>query len=214
MANEYNDKRLHSALGYLPPAEFEQAGGGKTMKSLRDSLLSWGRYPQTPGIYRLGASMVAFGGGRSRPRPFRRLSRRSGCVPAWPYPPLSYFQSGSHQPRRAILLQPTATTPLTDCLTIGVHRRKEVHTQRCSLARQTLFQDHYLHWKTLRAKTVAREARTWPLSRRRVHYRFGNVGLESPTRHAESVRYVASTIRKSCLGSSPHFSPADGRSTR
>ncbi len=91
------------------------------MKSLRDSLLSWGRCPQTPGIYRLGARMTALGGGRSRPRPFRRLSRRSGCVPAWPYPPLRYFQSGSHQPRRSILLQPTATTPLTDCLTIGVH---------------------------------------------------------------------------------------------
>ena len=94
------------------------------MKSLRDSLLSWGRCPQTPGIYRLGARMTALGGGRSRPRPFRRLSRRSGCVPAWPYPPLSYFQSGSHQPRRAILLQRTATTPLTDCLTIGVHCRR------------------------------------------------------------------------------------------
>ena len=65
--------------------------------------------------------MTALGGGRSRPRPFRRLRRRSGCVPAWPYPPLSYFQSGSHQPRRAILLQRTATTPLTDCLTVGVH---------------------------------------------------------------------------------------------
>ena len=38
------------------------------------------------------------------------------------------------------------------------------------------------------------------LSWRRVHYRFGNVGLESPTQHAESVRHVARMIRKSCLG--------------
>ena len=52
---------------------------------------------------------------------YLRLRRRSGCVPAWPYAPLNYFQSGSHQPRRAILLQRTATTPLTDCLTVGVH---------------------------------------------------------------------------------------------
>ena len=61
------------------------------------------------------------GGGTGRLRPFRRLSQRSGCVPAEPYPPLSYSQSGSHQPRRATGLQRTATTPLTACLTIGVH---------------------------------------------------------------------------------------------
>ena len=30
--------------------------------------------------------------------------------------------------------------------------------------------------------------------------RFGNVRLESPTQHAESVRHVARMIRKSCLG--------------
>ena len=34
---------------------------------------------------------------------------------------------------------------------------------------------------------------------RRVHDRFGNVGLESPTLHSESVCYVGRTIRKSCL---------------
>ena len=96
------------------------------MKSLRDDMLAWGRRPQTPGIYRFRARMDAagrpgFGGGRSRLQPFRQLSRRSGCVPAEPYPPLSYPQSGLHQPCRAILLQRTATTPLTDCLTFGVH---------------------------------------------------------------------------------------------
>ena len=48
------------------------------------------------------------------------------------------------------------------------------------------------------------------LSWRRVHDRFGNVGIESPTQHAESVRHIcvkpttswARTIRKSCLGQS------------
>ena len=49
-------------------------------------------------VYRALLLMAAFGGGWSRLRPFRRLSWRLGCVPAWPYPPLSYFQSGSHQP--------------------------------------------------------------------------------------------------------------------
>ena len=96
------------------------------MKSLRDDMLAWGRRPPTPGIYRFRArmdasKMLGFEGGRSRLQPFRQLSRRSGCVHAGPYPPLSHPQSGLHQPCRAILLQRTATTPLTDCLTFGVH---------------------------------------------------------------------------------------------
>ena len=91
------------------------------MRSLGNNRLDWGLCPQTPGICRFAARMRGYGGGAGRLRPFRRLSRRSGCVPAEPYPPLSYSQSGSHQPRRARRLQRTATTPLTDCLTIGVH---------------------------------------------------------------------------------------------
>ena len=91
------------------------------MRSLGHERLSRGLCPQTPGIYRFAARMRALGGGAGRLRPFRRLRRRSGCVPAEPYPPLSYFQSGSHQPRRARRLQRTATTPLTACLGIGVY---------------------------------------------------------------------------------------------
>jgi hypothetical protein len=91
------------------------------MRSLCDPILSWGLGPQAPGICRLGARMVEFGGDQGRLRPFRLLSRRSDCIPAEPYPPLRYFQSGTHQPRRAILLHRTATTPLTLCLTLGVH---------------------------------------------------------------------------------------------
>ena len=93
--------------------------------------------PQTPGICRFAARMRGYGGGAGRLRPFRRLSRRSGCVPAEPYPPLSYSQSGSHQPRRARRLQRTATTPLTDCLTIGVHFRSFPPTFRCPSARRS-----------------------------------------------------------------------------
>jgi hypothetical protein len=38
-----------------------------------------------------------------------------------PYPPLRYSQSGRHQPRRATIFCRTAITPLTHCLTPGVH---------------------------------------------------------------------------------------------
>ena len=58
------------------------------MRKLR-AILHWGLCPQTPGIFRFPARMVVF---RERatpaPMPFRPLSRRSGCVPAVPYPPL------------------------------------------------------------------------------------------------------------------------------
>ena len=84
---------------------------------------TWGRCPQTPGIHRIGAGM-SNGGGWRRPRSFRLLSRRSGCVPAVPYPPLRFFQSGLDHPRRATIFQRTATTPLTCCLTPGVQFMK------------------------------------------------------------------------------------------
>ena len=82
------------------------------MRWLRSIRLNWGLRPQTPGIYRLRARMAYCGGGRSRLLPFRLLNRRSGCVPALPYPPLRYFQSGSHQPRRAMIFHRAATNPL------------------------------------------------------------------------------------------------------
>src|SRR5712664_3614703 len=81
---------------------------------------SWGRRPQTPGIYRIPARMTERGGRSLHLRSFRPLSRRSGCVPAVPYPPLRSSQSGLLQPRRAMIYQRTAITPLTSCLTPGV----------------------------------------------------------------------------------------------
>ena len=90
------------------------------MRLLREPSLPWGRRPQTPGIYRFRARMKACGGRWLGLRSFRPLSRRSGCVPAVPYPPLRSLQSGTFQPRRAMIFQPTATTPLTRCLTPGV----------------------------------------------------------------------------------------------
>ncbi len=98
------------------------------MTLLRDESSSWGRRPQTPGIYRIPARMTERGGRSLHLRSFRPLSRRSGCVPAVPYPPLRSFQSGSPQPRRAIIYQRTAITPLTSCLTPG-GRRSQLRLQ-------------------------------------------------------------------------------------
>src|SRR5258708_6630247 len=79
-----------------------------------------GAAPKAPGIYRIPARMTERGGRSLGLRSFRLLSRRSGCVPAVPYSPLRSFQSGLLQPRRAMIYQPTAITPLTLCLTPGV----------------------------------------------------------------------------------------------
>src|SRR5579871_1249298 len=78
-----------------------------------------GAAPKALGIYRLLARMITEAAS-SRLSPFRLLSRRSGCVPAVPYPPLRSFQSGLLQSRRAMIYQRTAVTPLTLCLTPGV----------------------------------------------------------------------------------------------
>jgi hypothetical protein len=90
------------------------------MTLLRDESSSWGRCPHTPGIYRIFARMTERGGRSLGLRSFQLLSQRSGCVPAVPYPPLRSFQSGLLQPRRAMISQRTAITPLTSCLTPGV----------------------------------------------------------------------------------------------
>ena len=90
------------------------------MTWLRDESSSWGRCPQTPGIYRIPAGMTERGGRSLCLRSFRPLSRRSSCVPAELYPPLKFFQSGLPQPRRAMICQRTAITPLNCRLIPGV----------------------------------------------------------------------------------------------
>jgi hypothetical protein len=98
------------------------AGPVNEAASRHPSLL--GALPSNPPeFYALSPKWVASGSGlRPLPGPFRPLSRRSGCVPAEPYPPLRFFQSGRHQPRRATIFRRTAITPLTFCLTGRVHR--------------------------------------------------------------------------------------------
>src|SRR5262249_44338154 len=54
------------------------------------------------------------------PLPFRPLSRRSGRIPALPYPPLSYLQSGATATSPSRIFHPTAITPLTSCRSSGV----------------------------------------------------------------------------------------------
>ncbi len=49
--------------------------------------LTWGRCPQTPGIYRLPRQNGCFLGAAGAAPPFRPLGRRSGRIPALPYPP-------------------------------------------------------------------------------------------------------------------------------
>src|SRR3979490_3199626 len=81
-----------------------------------------GRPPQPPHFSAFPPEWIYFGERAApAPGPFRPLSRRSGCVPAVPYPPLRYSQSGRHQPARATIFCRTAITPLTHCLTPRVH---------------------------------------------------------------------------------------------
>jgi hypothetical protein len=61
-----------------------------------------------------------------RPQPFQPLSRRSGRIPALPYPPLRYSQSGLEPSCRAMIVHRTAIAPLTLCLTPGVHFTKQL----------------------------------------------------------------------------------------
>src|SRR5579862_1418681 len=102
----------------------------------------WGLCPQTPGIYRVPARIAVLlrnwglrpqtpgalreGDGGPVSLLFRPLSRRSGCVPAEPYPPLRFFQGGRLQPRRATIVQRTAITPLTSCRTPRVHFKDDL----------------------------------------------------------------------------------------
>src|SRR5437588_6701431 len=82
--------------------------------------LNGGSAPATPGFNALRQN-GHLTGRLTPPRPFRPLSRRSGRIPALPYTPLRSFQSGRHQPRRAMISHRTAITPLTSCLTTRVH---------------------------------------------------------------------------------------------
>ena len=69
-----------------------------------------GSAPATPGFIAFGPEWPP-AGQPSLPRPFRLPSRRSGRIPALPYPPLGCFQSGRNTISPATLLQRMANTP-------------------------------------------------------------------------------------------------------
>src|SRR5262249_44744825 len=52
-----------------------------------EGFLRWGLCPHAPGIYRFPARMARFFGAAGAAPPLRPLGRRSGRIPALPYPP-------------------------------------------------------------------------------------------------------------------------------
>ena len=77
-------------------------------------------------IYRFLAKMAEVVGSRGslrHPVPLRQLRRRSGCVPALPYPPLSLSHGRRSVRRCATIFHQTATALKSACLTLGVHPR-------------------------------------------------------------------------------------------
>ena len=127
---EYSGRRLgnRSATAGSFPSRRNFSGSAPDVPiSVQPHEFSVGRInkltaPKPPKFFALPPEWVVFGERAApAPGPFRPLSRRSGCVPAVPYPPLRYSQSGRHQPRRATIFCRTAITLLTRCLTPGVH---------------------------------------------------------------------------------------------
>jgi putative transposase len=91
----FNERRLHGALGYVPPAEFKQQW--------------WAEHPTDPGALPPGPRDLSLGAskqkgnnesrtpGASGPASAPMADQRSGCVPAEPYPlagPLRVTETG------------------------------------------------------------------------------------------------------------------------
>ena len=95
-------------LGALPP---KPPGFTAVPARIAVLLRNWGLRPQTP------AGALRKEGGFAASLLFRPLSRRSGCVPAEPYPPPRYFQRALYQLRRATNSAANGDY-LTGCLTM------------------------------------------------------------------------------------------------
>ena len=74
-----------------------------------------GSAPATLGFNAFGPEWL-YCGRPSSPRPFRLPSRRSGRIPALPYPPLGCSQRGLNLASPSTFSQRMAITPLTSCL--------------------------------------------------------------------------------------------------
>ena len=97
------------------------------MRRLRGSF-TWGLCPQTPGIYRFFSARMGnlgfqFRGQAFLSPPFRPLNRSLGSHPCVALSrPVQVGSVSTSSFPGSIKKQRTAITPLTSCLTIGVHR--------------------------------------------------------------------------------------------
>ena len=140
------------------------------MRVLR-AFLPWGRCPQTPGIYRISPEWLQRGRALPAPKAIPAAGRRSSRIPALPYPPPRYVQGGRHQLRRATILQRTAITPLTSCLTPRVHFRALLSLllacglRRHEVAKLTIdhLQQREGHWAIVDLSGKAGHVRTVPV---------------------------------------------------
>ena len=134
----YNRLRLHSALGYRPPEEFEQAASSATTS--QGATMSFFRHPE---IYRSDAAGLSGEPGEPS-SPAHRFDESptgyssAGCSPA---EPASASPTEDHFAlwvlRSTILFQRTVTASFPACLTRGVHPIICVHL--CSSVAHCLF---------------------------------------------------------------------------
>src|SRR5208282_1227219 len=78
------------------PNERPQTQSARTKTQSEKCSFRWELRPQTPGIYRFPARMADLPGAADAAPSFRPLGRRSGRIPALPYPPPRW---GQYKPR-------------------------------------------------------------------------------------------------------------------